>query len=275
MRGDPPCTRSGSGSPSRRPTCSAGCPRATSARRLHGHGYTVEVEVTADALTGPGLVTDFGDLAPFGRYLDEHFDHRHLNEVLDVTSRRRRTWPRILHLVRRHLDPDIPGRVTAVRVSETREATWAEYRPGDRAVTARSTAGRRSCSGRHSRARGRRRASWPRSSVCPAARWPAPGATTPLDVGLAPVRPRSRRAPSRRLRRSARGRAASRPNWSSSLAASRSPSEPAWPGWPAATQAGHRVEIETSGTIAPVPSWCAAVSMFSVSPKLANAGCAH
>lgn len=33
---------------------------------------------------------------------------------------------------------------------------------------------------------------------------------------------------------------------------------------------GHRVEIETSGTIVPGPELCAAVSMFSVSPKLAN-----
>jgi 7-carboxy-7-deazaguanine synthase len=33
---------------------------------------------------------------------------------------------------------------------------------------------------------------------------------------------------------------------------------------------GCRVEIETSGTITPVPALCAPVSMFSVSPKLAN-----
>ena len=36
--------------------------------------------------------------------------------------------------------------------------------------------------------------------------------------------------------------------------------------------AGLRVEIETSGTVIPAPELCAAVSMFSVSPKLANSG---
>lgn len=36
--------------------------------------------------------------------------------------------------------------------------------------------------------------------------------------------------------------------------------------------AGLRVEVETSGTVVPAPELCAAVSMFSVSPKLANSG---
>jgi 7-carboxy-7-deazaguanine synthase len=36
--------------------------------------------------------------------------------------------------------------------------------------------------------------------------------------------------------------------------------------------AGLRVEVETSGTVVPARELCAAVSMFSVSPKLANSG---
>lgn len=36
--------------------------------------------------------------------------------------------------------------------------------------------------------------------------------------------------------------------------------------------AGLRVEVETSGTVIPALELCAAVSMFSVSPKLANSG---
>jgi organic radical activating enzyme len=39
-----------------------------------------------------------------------------------------------------------------------------------------------------------------------------------------------------------------------------------------ALAAGLRVEVETSGTVIPAPELCAAVSMFSVSPKLANSG---
>jgi 6-pyruvoyltetrahydropterin/6-carboxytetrahydropterin synthase len=91
----------------------------------------VEVEVGADALAGPGWVTDFGDLAPFGRYLGERFDHRHLNEVLRVQPTSENLAVHFYEWCAEHLDPVIPGRVTAVRVSEKRGATWAEYRPDD------------------------------------------------------------------------------------------------------------------------------------------------
>lgn len=108
----------------------SGLPDGHKCTRLHGHGYTVEVEVAADALTGPGWVTDFGDLAPFGRYLDEHFDHRHLNDVLEDQPTSENLAAHFFTWCTGHLSPVIPGRVTAVRVSEKREATWAEYRPG-------------------------------------------------------------------------------------------------------------------------------------------------
>ena len=63
--------------------CLPGLPAGHKCARLHGHTYTVEVVLAATELVGPGFVTDFGDLAALGRYLDEHFDHRHLNDVLD------------------------------------------------------------------------------------------------------------------------------------------------------------------------------------------------
>ena len=107
----------------------SGLPGGHKCARLHGHSYTVEVEVAADALTGPGWVTDFGDLAPFGRYLDEHFDHRHLNEVLEDQPTSENLAARFFGWCAGHLDPVIAGRVIAVRVSEKREAAWAEYRP--------------------------------------------------------------------------------------------------------------------------------------------------
>lgn len=99
---------------------------------MHGHGYTVEVEVGADALTGPGWVTDFGDLAPFGRYLAGHFDHRHLNDVLEDQPTSENLAAHFFGWCAGHLDPVIPGSVTAVRVSEKQGATWAEYRPDGR-----------------------------------------------------------------------------------------------------------------------------------------------
>lgn len=97
--------------------------------RLHGHSYQVTVELTADELVGPGFVTDFGDLSPLGAYLAEHFDHRDLNEVLDVEPTSELL---AVHLVRWFLDqvqPVIAGRLVAVTVSETPK-TWARCTVG-------------------------------------------------------------------------------------------------------------------------------------------------
>lgn len=91
--------------------------------RLHGHNYVVVVELASADLTAQGFVRDYHDLAPFKAYLDDHLDHRHLNDVLDVPSTAE-------HLAR-HLFDWCRSRwpeTSAVRVSETPK-TWAEYRP--------------------------------------------------------------------------------------------------------------------------------------------------
>ena len=92
--------------------------------RLHGHNYIVEVELSADELDEHGFVRDYHDLAPLKRYIDESFDHRHLNDVLghdQVTA----------EYLARHFYDWCKARLpetSAVRVSETPK-TWAEYRP--------------------------------------------------------------------------------------------------------------------------------------------------
>lgn len=87
--------------------------------RLHGHTYHVELLLTADELTGPGFVTDFGDLAPFGRFLGENLDHRFLNEVLPCEPTSELLARYLAEWFVTNLEPGIPGRLTAVRVSET------------------------------------------------------------------------------------------------------------------------------------------------------------
>ncbi|WP_239404732.1 6-carboxytetrahydropterin synthase QueD [Frankia sp. Cj3] len=94
--------------------------------RLHGHTYTVEVVVAADTLTGPGFVTDFGDLTPLRSYLDDHLDHRHLNDVLAVAPTAENLASHLAAWCQTHLDPTIPGRVVAVRVSEA-PTSWAVW----------------------------------------------------------------------------------------------------------------------------------------------------
>ena len=82
------------------------------------------VELAAVTLNVFGFVRDYHDLAPLKRYIDDSFDHRHLNEVLGhdaVTSE---------YLAQHFYDwckQHLPETV-AVRVSETPK-TWAEYRP--------------------------------------------------------------------------------------------------------------------------------------------------
>jgi 6-pyruvoyltetrahydropterin/6-carboxytetrahydropterin synthase len=94
--------------------------------RLHGHSYRAEVILTADELTEPGFVTDFGDLAPFGRFLEEELDHRVLNEVVSCEP----TSELLAHYLAawfvKNVEPEIPGRLVAVRVSETR-SSWASF----------------------------------------------------------------------------------------------------------------------------------------------------
>ena len=92
--------------------------------RLHGHNYIVEVELAASELNEDGFVRDYHELSPLKHYIDESFDHRHLNDVLGhdrVTSE----W------LARHFYDWCKQRLpetSAVRVSETPK-TWAEYRP--------------------------------------------------------------------------------------------------------------------------------------------------
>jgi len=104
-----------------------GLPAGHKCGRVHGHTYTVEVVVAAEELSGPGFVTDFGDLGVFGAYLEERFDHRDLVEVLDVEPTAERIAGHLADWFARNVEPGIPGRLVAVRVSET-PSTWAEYR---------------------------------------------------------------------------------------------------------------------------------------------------
>lgn len=90
--------------------------------RLHGHNYTVWIELTGE-LDERGFVVDYGDLASLKQMIDSTLDHRHLNDVLPCypTAENIAKW---LYDWAKKQWPQ----VTAIRVSET-EKTWAEYRP--------------------------------------------------------------------------------------------------------------------------------------------------
>lgn len=105
-----------------------GLPEGHRCGRLHGHTYTVEIELTSEDLAPPGFVTDFADLAPLKWLLDERLDHRCLNEVLDFEPTSELLARQLFAWCARHLQPQVRGTIAAVRVCES-PSTWAEYRP--------------------------------------------------------------------------------------------------------------------------------------------------
>ncbi len=54
--------------------------------RLHGHNYIVVVELAAAELNEDGFVRDYHELKPLKTYIEDTFDHRHLNDVVYVQS---------------------------------------------------------------------------------------------------------------------------------------------------------------------------------------------
>lgn len=105
-----------------------GLPSGHKCARRHGHSYTVEVALTAVELAEPGFVVDFADLSALDHHLRETFDHRDLNEVLDVPP----TSENLARALYEWCTANLPLRpgvaVASVRVSET-TSTFAEYAP--------------------------------------------------------------------------------------------------------------------------------------------------
>ncbi|GAA3388830.1 6-carboxytetrahydropterin synthase [Streptomyces roseoviridis] len=103
-----------------------GLPPEHKCSRQHGHTYEVEIILTAPALQEPGFVTDFGDLAPFKRYLNTELDHQNLHEVLDFEPTSELLARHLAGWFIQNVQPGIAGRLVAVRVRETRRS-WARF----------------------------------------------------------------------------------------------------------------------------------------------------
>ncbi len=91
--------------------------------RLHGHNYIVVVELAAPELNADAFVRDYHELKPLKDYVDGTFDHRHLDDILDV--------PSTAENLAKHFYDWCKARwpeTVSVKVSETPK-TWAEYRP--------------------------------------------------------------------------------------------------------------------------------------------------
>jgi 6-pyruvoyltetrahydropterin/6-carboxytetrahydropterin synthase len=51
--------------------------------RLHGHNYSVTVTVQSPVLSEVGFVRDYRSLDWIKKIIDEQFDHRHLNDLVN------------------------------------------------------------------------------------------------------------------------------------------------------------------------------------------------
>lgn len=100
-----------------------GLPESHPCARLHGHNFIVRVHLAARELDAVGFVVDYGELSEFGEFLDENFDHRHLNDRVAFNPTAELMCQ---HLYRIARGMGLP--VVAVSWSETPK-TWATYRP--------------------------------------------------------------------------------------------------------------------------------------------------
>lgn len=93
--------------------------------RMHGHNYTVTLELTFPGLDQHGMVMDYADMAEDWRPLYERLDHQCLNEVLDIEP----TAENLARFIYEQLaDGWEPFPELLVRVQET-PTTFAEYQP--------------------------------------------------------------------------------------------------------------------------------------------------
>jgi len=86
--------------------------------RLHGHNYVVTVHLKSAVLDEKGFVKDYRELNSIKEYIDNHLDHRHLNDVLPFN-------PTAENLARQLYEifvKEIPE-IYAVEISETPKTT--------------------------------------------------------------------------------------------------------------------------------------------------------
>jgi len=91
--------------------------------RLHGHNYILVAVLAGEELNNVGFIRDYGELDQIKKYIDEHLEHRHLNDVFDANP----TAENMARLLFNRFSETYPELI-AIRLSETLK-TWAEYRP--------------------------------------------------------------------------------------------------------------------------------------------------
>tara|TARA_Y100000004_G_scaffold173473_1_gene211377 strand:- start:4375 stop:4758 length:384 start_codon:yes stop_codon:yes gene_type:complete len=104
-----------------------GLPDTHQCSRLHGHNYEIEVVIGSDELDATGFVLDYGELGFVKDYINENFDHRHLNDVMVVNTTAENISKLFYDFVSLYLRENFPNvKLIKVIVSET-EKTFSSY----------------------------------------------------------------------------------------------------------------------------------------------------
>lgn len=90
--------------------------------RVHGHNYEVHFTFAGKELDSNGFIVDVSALGRIKKYIDEHIDHRFLNEVFDFTPSSESLAAHFFFYAKRVCE--LP--IYKVKVQET-DTIYAEY----------------------------------------------------------------------------------------------------------------------------------------------------
>ena len=94
--------------------------------RLHGHNYIIRVEIVGEKVNEHGFILDYNLLKPFGKWVDDTLDHKHLNDVLPFQPTAENMARNMAEVATKTL-PLPEGCHISVAVSETPK-TWAAWK---------------------------------------------------------------------------------------------------------------------------------------------------
>jgi 6-pyruvoyltetrahydropterin/6-carboxytetrahydropterin synthase len=98
-----------------------GLPEEHPCSRLHGHNYSLELQLESETLSDVGFIVDYNELKEFDELIRERYDHRHLNDVVSFQPSAE-LLARHFYLAAKERWPQL----IRVRLSET-GTTLAEY----------------------------------------------------------------------------------------------------------------------------------------------------
>lgn len=99
-----------------------GLPETHPCSRVHGHNYVVIAELRSPQLNHIGFVRDYRALTPIKVFLDNEWDHRHLNDVMPGINPTAENMAKVLFNTFKEIIPEL----YAIEVMETPK-TKARY----------------------------------------------------------------------------------------------------------------------------------------------------